>query len=307
MESILEQIRSLAAKSSRDERQHLLTALRVVSAEIATPVERLTARYDQNVESAAMIVAYRMNIFELLLKEGNPMTTKALAEITGADVELLGRILRYLAAATVIKETGEQTWMANETTQEFQETSLPRQLQLNTWFGSAVLNLPRWLEVNGYRSPVSAKDCPWTLGAGNGIPKFEYFGMNPKEAAEFNWCMENISEIYETDVCEVYPLKKQILSLEADRVAFVDVGGGNGHIAEAIRAEVYGPHGKEEQKGKFVVQDLDFQIKIIKDAGIDKQRPLLSFQAGNFFEQQKLRHAKFYYFQHIFHDHPDAS
>lgn len=248
----------------------------------------------------------RLNIFNILVESEGPKTTAELSAQTGADMEFLSRLLRYLAASTIIKETGEQTWTANATTRELVESSFPRQVQIMRWCGGPLLTLPKWAEKNGFKSPIKPKDCPWTEATGSDLSLFEHFGVNLKEAAEFNWCMESTTW-FRSNILEIYPMKEQAAELEADRVILVDVGGGNGHFTEDVRSYICGAEGSEEQKSRFISEDLGFQIQTVRDTGVDKQRPFITYHEQNFFEPQTIKNAKFYYFRHILHDHPDAS
>ena len=56
-------------------------------------------------------IAIDLNIFKLLVEKEEPMSTKELAEVTGADRVLLGRILRCLAATNVLEEVEVETYV----------------------------------------------------------------------------------------------------------------------------------------------------------------------------------------------------
>ncbi|KAI5306288.1 hypothetical protein KEM56_001531 [Ascosphaera pollenicola] len=307
MESITAQIRSLVAKSSPAERLKMLASLRTLCSEInLSPSLRSMETFTTDTAIGVMGVMNKLKIFDILAETDNPKTTTELSERTGADVEFLSRLLRYLAASSIVEETGEQTWAANDTTRELVQSSFPRQTQLMLWFGGPLLNLPKWAEKNGFKSPTLPNNCPWTEACNTDLTLFQHLSANPKEATEFNWCMESTSW-FGSNIFEIYPMKEQAVELAADRVILVDVGGGNGHCTENARAHIFGAHGNEGHKSRFISQDLGCQIQTVKDAGIDKQRPFITYQEQNFFEPQKVQNAKFYYFRHILHDHPDVS
>ncbi|KAL2831007.1 hypothetical protein BJY01DRAFT_254425 [Aspergillus pseudoustus] len=69
-----------------------------------------------HLEPAIVRVGIDLNIFNILSESKGPLTIDQLAENTGAAPTLLGRILRYLAAAGTIKETGRDTFTAKNIT-----------------------------------------------------------------------------------------------------------------------------------------------------------------------------------------------
>ena len=69
--------------------------------------------------SALMRIAIDLNVFKLLVEKIEPMSTKELAEVTGADRALLGRILRCLAATNVLEEVDAETYVPTKIGETF--------------------------------------------------------------------------------------------------------------------------------------------------------------------------------------------
>lgn len=91
----------------------------------------------------------------------------------------------------------------------------------------------------------------------------------------------------------VFPFKQEIASFSGDTI-FVDLGAGFGHQSAAL----LGAH--PELAGKIVVEDLKETL--------DTTPPLpegIKSVAHDFFTEQPIKNAKFYYLRQVLHDWPD--
>jgi len=64
-------------------------------------------------------IAIELNIFKLLIKNDGPMSTRELAQATGADYTLLGRILRCLAASNILEEVDVEAYLPTKVATAF--------------------------------------------------------------------------------------------------------------------------------------------------------------------------------------------
>lgn len=95
---------------------------------------------------------------------------------------------------------------------------------------------------------------------------------------------------------EHYPVLSEIHSFipPLTSALLVDVGGGFGQQAIAFRQKF------ADAPGRIIVQDIPETLDRAKPAeGIE-------FQVQDFFKQQQVKGAKFYYLRHILHDWTDA-
>lgn len=61
-------------------------------------------------------VAIKLNLFNVLVGSSGHRSSEELAEETNVDHDLLVRLLRYLAANSIVGESGENIWTANNVT-----------------------------------------------------------------------------------------------------------------------------------------------------------------------------------------------
>ena len=60
--------------------------------------------------------AIKLNLFKVLAGSYGPRSSEELAEETNVDHDLRVRLLRYLAANSIVGESGENLWTANSVT-----------------------------------------------------------------------------------------------------------------------------------------------------------------------------------------------
>lgn len=65
-----------------------------------------------------------MGLFKALNESEAPLSVEKLAEASGADVLLLGRLLRYLASTRMITETSKDYFTGNAATKSLAEPSI---------------------------------------------------------------------------------------------------------------------------------------------------------------------------------------
>jgi demethylsterigmatocystin 6-O-methyltransferase len=91
-----------------------------------------------------------------------------------------------------------------------------------------------------------------------------------------------------------YPYVEKAHGLGPEQILFVDIGGGIGHQAAALRDAL------ADVPNKVMVQDLPHaHAQAI-------QRPGLEWHAQDFWKAQVIHGARMYYLRNILHDYPDA-
>ena len=141
-----------------------------------------------------------------------------------------------------------------------------------------------------------ARPLPVNTAMGSDQAVWEWLAERPKDRDAFNDFMF-IQATGLASFLEVFPLDKYISTSDStERVQFVDVGGGSGHISRAVLAKYPALHGKiavEDRPEYGTVSRSDFAKEGIQMVPHD------------FFEAQPLKGAKVFYMRNIMHDWPN--
>ncbi|KAB8272046.1 S-adenosyl-L-methionine-dependent methyltransferase [Aspergillus minisclerotigenes] len=218
-----------------------------------------------------------LRIFSLIASSDDPKTVRDLANATGADEHMLGRLLKHLAAMGVVTETGPDE---------------PVSLH------SAIHALPAWLEKNDYRNPTDARNIAFTMQCNTDLPFLEWLHSDPEHfplASQFNSIMSTYHQGRPSWIEEgFYPVHDNLIQGARDgedNVFLVDVGGGRGHdLVEFLSRWPGAP-------GRLVLQDLPAVLD-----GIVALDPSIERMAHDFFTEQPVKGARVYSFHIVLHD-----
>lgn len=254
---------------------------------------------------------------------GEPITTAKLAELTGADAQLLsksihswrywyiatgfrttnricaGRMLRTVAGQLLIHEVAQDTYARTPWAKALAEdSSFPGMYggfyhELNN---PMFRTLPYYLKETGFKNPTNVDNCNFQYWRGAGANMFQYVGTNPLLTSDFNDAMECHSKYNLTPWPEVYPTETVIEAAKPGRPLVVDIGGGKGHDLKKFHAK----H-PEIPAGSLVLQDLGDILKGVEAADA------IAIQPYDFFTPQPVRGSRVYFMHNVLHDWPDAT
>lgn len=155
--------------------------------------------------------------------------------------------------------------------------------------------MPEFFTRHKMEDPAVARPLPWNMATGSDLAVWEWLAEHPREQAAFNDFMF-VQTTGLAGFIETFPLEEYILLGDTtDRVQFVDVGGGSGHISRAILAKYPTLHGKiavEDRLDAGTVTRTDFAKEGIQMIPHD------------FFMPQPLKGAKAFYMRNILHNWP---
>ncbi|KAJ5787090.1 hypothetical protein N7457_002080 [Penicillium paradoxum] len=166
-----------------DARLKLLETARSLVQAMETPQETML-RYcwAQPTAFAGIETCIDLGIFFLLAQTDKPKSVVELAATTGAEPELLGRIMKHLAAMGVFVETGRDEYGRNGLT-----TALAIKRFNDAWpcingcTLPAISALPAWLKKHNYQTPTEGTDSPFSLGFKTEYSFFQFLdGKNPE-------------------------------------------------------------------------------------------------------------------------------
>lgn len=247
-------------------------------------------------ETTAVRMAIDMKIFDTAVAAGGPLTTAQIAEKIGADAQLVGRVLRMLAAVSLFSETGLDTYAAKPLAGIFCTGSPLREAVIHlSSQASAVALLPKYFAEKGYKNPGDAFNGPWQYAQQTDKHYFDWLSGHQDLQSAFNVVM-GISRMGQVDWTEFYPVEEKLKVSDPDRTLLVDIGGGMGHDVAAFQKKF------PNLPGKLMFEDLTIVVDAAKDtpAGI-------TGVGHDFFKPQPdaVKGAKAFYLRTVLHDWPD--
>lgn len=143
-----------------------------------------------------------------------------------------------------------------------------------------MINLPGYLQRNGYKVPQDVKTGPFA-DAWGGRNTWALYEDEPERGKVFNSCMTRWKQGTRTWT-DTYPAKSKIcenVDKSKDTVLLVDIGGGRGHVLEDFVKD------PGRRTGRLIVQDLPAALG---DAdSLSKQG--IETMAYNFFTPQPVK------------------
>ncbi|KAL2258297.1 hypothetical protein VTK26DRAFT_8433 [Humicola hyalothermophila] len=248
---------------------------------------------------------------------GEPITCARLAELTGADVELIRRLMRALAGQCLVNETAEDTYGRTAWAKAVAEDP-PFPGMYNAFYHDLNIplftTLPAYLRSIGFRNPTDVNDGNFQHWHGAGTNFFNYIGTHKQLAADFNDTMECHGKYNLTSWVDIYPTETIIAAAAADETArgrplVVDVGGGKGHDLRKFLSR----H-PDVPAGSLVLQDLPDILRSAEaelgawaasSASSSSTSSAITVQPHDFFQPQPVRGARVYFMHAVLHDWPD--
>jgi demethylsterigmatocystin 6-O-methyltransferase len=198
-----------------------------------------------------------------------------------------------MAAFGLIDQPSADTFKANRTTQTLANVHVSGAIAHSYDIQMPVAcALPVWLAENKYGDITSNKNLPFHKAMKTELTPFEWMQQYPEQMASLGHAMAMQREEHWVDS---YPVMAAIgdYKAAADSALLVDIGGGFGQQALAFKHKI------ADTKGRIVVQDLETTLNSApKVEGLE-------FQEHDFFKEQPIKGAKFYYISHILHDWTD--
>ncbi|KAH8588166.1 S-adenosyl-L-methionine-dependent methyltransferase [Bisporella sp. PMI_857] len=295
MESIVEQIKQLAEKTDEAGRRNIADVLTDLSYSLETPKDTLARIMSYHLRISAVRTGIDLKLFSRLSASEKPLTVQTIAkDVDGGDASLIARYLRYLASIKMITETGKDTFTANSTTKRLADPG--REATIIHSFdtvGPAYQATPAFLRTTNFTSPTSPTHSPFQLAYHTPLSAFSYFPQLPDSSLTAFDIYMSTRSAHLTAWLSVYPFLDEAAGCGTDEVVFVDVGGGIGHQTQALRQRY------PDLQGRTIVQDLEHPIQgLVDHEGVEGM-------VHDFFEEQPIKGAHFYYLRAVLHDYPD--
>ncbi|KAF7950188.1 hypothetical protein EAE96_007479 [Botrytis aclada] len=285
---------------NQNEREKLLRELRNISLSLESPdnaVERISL---QLMETVACRIAIDLGIFELLENKSLPKTVTDIAERTpGADPTLIGRVLRCLESFGAIGRNSSTGYTSSTVSKAF--TNIQHQACLKSCFDFLApgwLLLPQFLKDKKYQNPTSSTDTPFARAYGfkEGATIWQILETTGHMPIIGLW-MQSFNDGHK-NFLDIYPAMDRLAagaSTDSEVVMMVDVGGGQGHQAIAMKKKF------PNLSGRYIVIDLAHGLPVSRDDSIG-----VEFLVHDFMTEMPVKDARIYYLRYISHDWPQA-
>ncbi|USW59772.1 Putative O-methyltransferase domain, S-adenosyl-L-methionine-dependent methyltransferase [Septoria linicola] len=268
---------------------------------LQTPFDiHIRFRQQYLVQSACIRIGIDLGIFRTLLESNGSMNTKSLAKRLGAAPDLLRRIMRELAAAHAVDQTGKEDWgefIANSKTRFYVDPEWEK--AICALFNAPTLqDLPGYLVGTKYQTPTSTAS-PIQKALATKDTFFAHIAKEDKMSDKIALIQKVMSAGSSREWTKAFPIDQELHDWDShpdpDKVLFVDLGGGmfNGQQCERFKKSF--PY----LQGRVVLQD--------QQSVLQKLSPIegVEFIPQNFFEPQHIQRAKFYYLREVLHDWSD--
>ncbi|KAL4936765.1 hypothetical protein BDV06DRAFT_85935 [Aspergillus oleicola] len=293
------------------ERNELLSAISQLQNALEFPVLSIQRLCFSHYPLVMIRAAIAMGIFDVFIEaeaeggKGEVTVVELLEnEKTKGDEVLLKRVMRFLCAHSLFKETAPETYKALPMALLFGKGSI---------FGAMIkhfhacmqasVKIPEYFETNDYRNPSDALNAPFQLALNTTDHYFDWLHKNPEIQEAFNAVMTGAQQHRGADWFEIYPVAEKLALNPAesnssdDRVLLVDIGGGVGHDLVALRKAFP----SFALPGRLILQDLPHIVSGIKEPLPDG----ISAIPHDIFTPQPIVGAKAYYMRTVLHDFPD--
>ncbi|KAH8432484.1 uncharacterized protein LDX57_010121 [Aspergillus melleus] len=300
MDAMLPQIHSLSQNADQAGRRSIQRALRRILLEIQDPKDIFYQLLNSHVELTVVRLSMDLKLFEALINSESPRTITSLAEQLKAGPDLLGRVLRYLAAQDLIQETGVEEFTGNATTKFLADKGTDAVISHGFHVAGPVLQVtPTYLAETNYQDLSDKNKTPFQKAFNTDLPAFAWLAEHPKHMENGQQAMVSTQSgewvqgfDLMDDAATTFIKSRQPSS---DRPFFVDVGGSYGHQTVHLRDRHPG------LSGSLILQDLPQVVE---------QAPKLDgikAMAQDIFTPQAVEGARFYYISRVLHDYPDNS
>ncbi|GAM33496.1 O-methyltransferase [Talaromyces pinophilus] len=302
MDTIVSQIKDVVGKADKLAKDKMLDSLENLLVELRDPMDVLYNTYGAAIQMPIAKVGADIGVFRKLaeLQPGSSRTVDQLTGETGADSELLERVLRYLASINYVQEVGPDEYTANKFTHMLANPVLEASLTHGVCSMNPAINAaPTFLKETGYKNVNDSSKTPFQKAFNTNLKAFDYMSQVPEMFGSLQVVMTAFESSNWVEGLEIFQHELNALptwssdETPSKRQFLVDVGGGHGHQCVQLLQKYPSLH------GRLTLEDLPEAVeKAPRKEGI-------SYIAQDFFKPQVCHSAKFYYMRRIMHDWPE--
>lgn len=249
--------------------------------------------------SAHIRLAVDVQLFQHLRDSGDVgLSAQTLAEKTGLDVLLLGRLMRHLVAMHIVTYHDgafHATALSNGLSEEIYQHSISFCYDAARPSFNA---FPEYFKKIGYKQPTSLTDGPFQDAHRTQLPFFDWLVATPPNLQHFGSFMAAYragkANWYDPGF---YPVADRLIhgfDSSVSNILLLDVGGREGHDMTLFAAQ------HASHPGRIVLQDRGPVIASVAET-LKADSPFEA-QARDFFTTQPIEGARAYSLHSILHD-----
>jgi len=206
----------------------------------------------------------------------------------------LGRLLRYLASIATIKETGKNTFTATNVTRNLADPSAQAGICHNFHTSSPTYHqLPKFLKKLGYQNPSDHSHTVIQETYNFEGTVYTWLNSHPENMGYFQAYLKGRRQMVQDTWLSVYPVEEEAKGFDPDSPVLVDIGGSTGDNCAQFKQHY------PNIPGRVILQDLPDTVAVAPST------PGVENMAHDFFKEQPIKGAKYYYLAHILHNWPD--
>ncbi|KAJ5721473.1 O-methyltransferase family 2 [Penicillium malachiteum] len=238
--------------------------------------------------SLSIFPIVRLKIHDHVPEEG--ISVPDLAKKIKMDENIVRRLMSHAATYHVFFQSRPDYFIHTASSQLLAENE-----GMQNWclFGlgetmPAAFRIPELLLENGYSE--EPKDSAWSFNNSTDLPVFSAVANTPERAAIFSKAMawhNRLPGFSPKYLIDHFPFND-------GETTVVDIGGGIGHISQALASH--------NPSVKCIVQDLPEYVAQGKQMLPTELESRVRFQAHDFFQEQPVKDADIYLLRHVLHD-----
>ncbi|KAK7422584.1 hypothetical protein QQX98_001608 [Neonectria punicea] len=283
-----------------DKRQIVIAAAREILHEVTLPDEEWLAEVSLMCIMTASRLFLRWGAFDGIPVNGT-VAYDDLAEKLDIDASLFRRVGKVLVTAKVLDQVGEDH-LAHTPKSLVYANSGPYSFLARMTFDETLKScafLPEYFDK--YRDePQGPVGCPYSFAHGQPDTSiWEIMNKNPVRMRTFMQAMKTAESQMPATVLYEFGWVKEELAAQPDRMLFVDVGGGKGHVVQGICEE-----NPWLPKEKCAVQDRDDVIQEAIMMDVPGLRGV-KMMTHDFNLEQPIKGALIYHLRRCLHNYGD--
>ncbi|KAK4202413.1 O-methyltransferase-domain-containing protein [Triangularia verruculosa] len=293
-----------ATTGNEPARLNIATAATELATAVRPPSDTIMSLFANMSIVSAIRVFQHWGVFDLIPSEpASSITCGEIARRIGAEEGIVYRISAMLTSSHILL-TASPGELAHSPASLLLRSSEPMAAMFDLMYTNIVQVsdiLPGYFDSYGRKEPVGPSHVPSTVLTGE--PELEYFksiSRNEERMRNFTKAMKVTSG--RVPVTGIYPLDRVLLSGENGRMAWVDVGGGAGHVLRRFREEY-----TVLRRSRCAVVDLKC---VVEEGSVvaarDEVMEEVQWIKGDFMKEVPVKGARFYYLRHILRDYSDA-
>ncbi|KAK4175760.1 S-adenosyl-L-methionine-dependent methyltransferase [Triangularia setosa] len=293
-----------ATAGSEPARLKVATAALDLAAAVRPPSDTVMSLFSNMAIVSAIRIFQHWGVFDLIPTDPTRgMNCCEIARQIDAEEGIVSRISSMLTASHILSLSSTTGELSHTPTSSLLRSTEPMAAMFDLMYTNIVQVadiLPAYFDTYGKKEPVGVNYVPATVLTGEaGLGYFESLANDEERMRRFTRAMG--VAVGRVPVTGLYPLEEVMMGQEDDRVLWVDVGGGGGHVLRRFR-ESY----SVLRKGRCVVIDLGGVVEEGR-AAVEKDEVMrgVEWVEGDFMREVPVKGARFYYLRHILRDYSD--